>query len=125
MKKYIIIIAASLFSIHMSAQEFRTDESISSQIKNASAPGMVKSSEVKKAPASRGEEQNQDYMKQLRSNQLPDVKYKTGNEKGAAQSPVAARASSTPLTSDAPVQPAKKEEPVIMNIPSQDKSETK
>ncbi len=77
--KYVLIIAlTALTCIKTTAQSrFRTDESIGSQLKNGTAPGLLfsKDAAVKKdtlpKPTTTGS-----YSKQLRTNTLPGTLYK-------------------------------------------------
>lgn len=88
--KYILIIAlTALTGVTATAQSrFKTDESIGSQLKNGTAPGLLFSKDVavKKdtlsKPATTG-----GYGKQLRTNSLPGRLYKPASEAKPEASP--------------------------------------
>lgn len=77
MKCYLIIVLIALTAIATKAQtQFKTNESITSQIKNGTAPGLLFSKSVPTKKVAQAEPVNKEsFGKQIRSNALPGMLY--------------------------------------------------
>lgn len=119
-KLYLIIAILGITGSAVKAQSgFKTNESISSQLKNGNAPGLLfkKTEEVKK-DISTESASRQSSGKQLRSNDIQNAGFEKQINTAQAQTSVTTKAESeVPLASDKPVEQAKPfEKPVLPKI---------
>lgn len=121
----ILIIALCATTIAGAQTSYRTDESVGSQIKNGTAPGMVIRKDVAPAPKQvQVVESSEPYSKLLKENRLPGVTYQKATAKQSGPSKAATQSANSTLASDAPVKreaPAKIPEHII---PSQQNATT-
>ncbi len=121
---YIYILAAMLFlfASEASAQEFKTDESISKQIINGSVPGWKYAApKAKKATPPKDPTAGKETIRtQLKNQSLPGMKFATGETATAKKTTTHPTGDPAKLSSNSPAPVVKKQEITVVPVPTQE-----
>lgn len=122
MKKILFFICLFFVSRQLQAQEFKTNESIGSQLINGTVPNAVYGKKTPAPPANAKKENDRSNISAdaIKNNKMPGWKYSTGAAAGSARTSGNTESKKEKLPSDTPVTKPETKSAAEHKIPSQE-----